>query len=61
MADTNHEIKVLPTGISDWDDIRYYDMFFVDKTEKLKSLVKIKGTVSIGIMFETEPCYNSAV
>ena len=42
MADTNHEIKVLPTGISDWDDIRYYDMFFVDKTEKLKSLVKIK-------------------
>lgn len=45
MADTNHEIKVLPTGISDWDDIRYYDMFFVDKTEKLKSLVKIKRKV----------------
>lgn len=45
MADTNHEIKVLPTGISDWDDIRYYDMFFVDKTEKLKSLVKIKRKI----------------
>ena len=45
MADITPELKVLPTGISDWDDIRYYDLFFVDKTEKLKSLVQNKRKV----------------
>ena len=45
MTESIQELKVLPTGISDWDDIRFYDLFFVDKTEQLKSLVQNKRKV----------------
>ena len=53
MAQANNKLKTLPIGISNWSQLRKRDMFFVDKTDKLRSLVvaknKIFRTVLVGL------------
>ena len=45
MAQSNNKLKTLPIGISNWSQLRERDMFFVDKTDKLRSLVVAKNKV----------------
>ena len=42
---SNSNLKTLPIGISDWSQLRQRGMFFVDKTEKLRSLVVAKNKI----------------
>ena len=45
MAQANNKLKTLPIGISNWSQLRKRDMFFVDKTDKLRSLVVAKNKI----------------
>ena len=45
MSQANNKLKTLPIGISNWSQLRKRDMFFVDKTDKLRSLVVAKNKI----------------
>ena len=53
---------------TEWESMLLGDLVYIQRGGSPRPIAKylttgygINGTVSIGIMIETEPCYNSAV